>query len=397
MFKRKAVYIVAEIGQNHQGSFEMAKEMIREAKVKRKSIILQPISAFILKSPSLQNCGVDCVKFQKSNLEEKFTTSTLDRPYDSVNAFGATYGSHKRHLELSSAQMKALSDYAKLLKLDFGVSPMDPVSMKEMIELRPSFIKIGSGDANNLPMLMTAAESGLPVILSTGMQKQSAIDRAGEILADTRTDHAVLHCISSYPTDNQDVNLNQMVKLMEKYPVVGYSGHELGYSPSVAAVILGAKMIERHFTLDKTLKGSDHNCSLDPVDMNKFVQLVRAWEDSTIGLVCGNVQKCYKGIDFFPDIDEKYFNEFIQSVMGTTRTEEIFYCEKLCQDKLGKSLVYKRSLKSGCVLQEDHLSIKVSDIKGCSPEQYYEMVGQRLLCDVGKNEPIHKEHVIIVK
>lgn len=335
---------------------------------------------------------MDAVKFQKSNLEEKFTESALNRPYNSANAFGATYGDHKRHLEFSCDQMRSLKEYSELIGLDFGVSPMDPLSIKEMIEMKPDFIKIGSGDTNNFPMLRTVADCGLPVIISTGMQKQSTIERAVEIIQQKTDNFAVLHCISSYPTEVQDINLKQMLRLKKQYPVVGYSGHELGFFPSLAAVYLGARIIERHFTLDKGMKGSDHKCSLDPVDMKGFVSIVRKWEEFTEGKDI--IQKFHHGIDFFPSIPESSFHEYIDLVSGSPRGEAIYPCEQPCFDKLGKTVVFKRALRSGVILREDDLCIKVAEEKGVSAEDHGGIISRKLQLDVVKDQVVQEGYLI---
>lgn len=290
--------------------------------------------------------------------------------------------------------MKELKEFAAELQIDFGVSPMDPISMNEMIDLRPAFIKIGSGDTNNFPMLETAAESNLPLIVSTGMQKQSTIRRVIELLQERSVDFSLLHCISSYPTQDQDINLNQMRYLMEEFPNVriGYSGHELGFNPSLAAVMLGARIVERHFTLDKTMKGSDHKCSLEPEELKKFVELVRRREKLPI-FKGSEIRKFFNGVDFFPDIEDVNFGSFIQDILGSPRSELIYACEQLCQDKLGKSIVFASDLQSGTVLKMEDLAIKVSGEKGIAPEDFKEVVGCKLRINVEMDQAVQREFI----
>ncbi|GAB0100696.1 Sialic acid synthase [Sergentomyia squamirostris] len=247
-------FIIAEIGQNHQGNVNTAKEMIRKA----------------------AECGVDCVKFQRSNLEAKFTKSALDRLYPSPNSFGATYGDHKKFLEFSSEDFRELKTFTEDCGLIFSASAMDPVALDELISLEVDFIKIGSGDANNFPLLEKGKLSGRPLIISTGMQDQGTIERINELIGEEP--FGLLHCVSCYPTSPEDANLQLIPEFRKNFrqATVGYSGHELETEIiSLAAVAMGAKILERHFTLGKSLKGSDHKCSLEPQEMKKLVKNIR--------------------------------------------------------------------------------------------------------------------------
>lgn len=290
-------------------------------------------------------------------------------------------------------QMKQLRECAQLAQIDFGVSPMDPVSMREMIDLGPSFIKIGSGDTDNFSLVEMAAKSELPIILSTGMQTNRTINRAVELLKKWSRNYAVLHCISSYPTAESDINLNQMLCIMQNNPnaVVGYSGHEVGFLPSLAAVALGARIIERHFTLDKTLKGSDHKCSLDSSELSRFVALVRASERvATLESHCPKIQitKWFQELELSSDCNEKHMD----NLMGTPRSDSIYPCEESCKNKLGKSIVYRNALKSGACLQSTDLCIKVSNEKGISPNEIDCTLGQVLGINVDKDQVLRYDH-----
>uniref|UniRef100_A0A182SV64 PseI/NeuA/B-like domain-containing protein n=1 Tax=Anopheles maculatus TaxID=74869 RepID=A0A182SV64_9DIPT len=171
-------FIVAEIGQNHQGSLRTAKQMIKAAK----------------------ECGADCVKFQRSNLTEKFTASALARPYTGPNSWGSTYGEHKEWLEFSIDQYRELQAFATANGILFTASAMDGASYRELEEqLCVPFIKIGSGDADNVPLLRYAANRSTPLIISTGMQNWNHIGTIYSLFRH-RKDVALLHCVSSYPT-----------------------------------------------------------------------------------------------------------------------------------------------------------------------------------------------------
>lgn len=216
-------FVIAEIGQNHQGDLEVAKRMIAEAKA----------------------AGADCVKFQKSCLREKFTQNALQRQYDGPNSWGKTYGDHKQFLEFTIEQYKLLQSYANELDIIFTASAMDIQSLHDLYELNVPVIKIGSGDANNIPLLATAAKSTVPLIISTGMQHETMVHRIVQIMRDNnKSNYCLLHCVSSYPTAPSDVHLRMLYTYRSCFPNVclGYSGHELGTAISTAAVVIGAEV-----------------------------------------------------------------------------------------------------------------------------------------------------------
>lgn len=219
-------FIIAEIGQNHQGNIEIAKQMIAEAKA----------------------AGVDCVKFQKSCLSEKFTKNALHRPYDGPNSWGKTYGDHKEYLEFNLNEYKLLQQHANTLDVLFTASAMDIISLHDLNDLNVPVIKIGSGDANNIPLLVTAAQMQTPLIISSGMQDETMVRRIAQIMNNyAKTNYCLLHCVSAYPTLPNDVNLRLLCKYHEYFPNIclGYSGHEQGTAISTAAALFGAKVCPR--------------------------------------------------------------------------------------------------------------------------------------------------------
>lgn len=219
----KNVYVIAEIGQNHQGDIEIAKQMIVAAK----------------------KAGADCVKFQKSCLHEKFTKAALERHYDSPNAWGRTYGAHKQYLEFNLEQYKLLQQFAHEQNIEFTASAMDRQSLLDLIDLNVPVIKIGSGDANNIPLLIEAAKLSKPLIISTGMQTQSMVNRIVDIMNDSgKTNYCLMHCVSAYPTPAENVQLRLLYEYRKQFPniCIGYSGHEQGMAISTAAVALGVKV-----------------------------------------------------------------------------------------------------------------------------------------------------------
>jgi len=272
-----------------------------------------------------KECGADCVKFQKSDLQAKFTPSVLNRPYQSPHAFGKTYGEHKKFLEFTKEQYVQLKAYAESLPIHFSASAMDEVSLDFLVQLQVPFLKIGSGDANNFAMLEKAAKTQLPIIYSTGMQDEDTVKRAIGLMSRHNSRICLLQCTSAYPTPFDQVHLRVMTAYQRAFPSspIGYSGHELGLAVSLAAAALGANVIERHFTLDKSLKGNDHACSLDPTQFKSLVDGVREIERAM-------------GVDL----------------------KALQPSEEPCRQKLGKSVVASQLLAVGTVLCSHHLPSK---------------------------------------
>ncbi len=265
-------YIIAEIGQNHQGDLEHAKRLISTA----------------------ADAGVNAVKSQKRHTRTLLTDEEYDRPYESPNAFGETYGVHRDALELSVEEHSELKDYAESLQLAYFVSPWDPVSSAQMTEVGMPIFKIASASITDEETVRGACASGNPVIISTGMSTENQISRCVEWLREEDVEHRyILHCTSTYPSDFEELNLSYMSVLSENFPDcgVGFSGHHKGIAMDVAAVAMGAKIIERHFSLDRTQRGGDHAASLEPSGLKKLVRNVRALEKA----IGDGTKKIYDG------------------------------------------------------------------------------------------------------
>ncbi|XP_030752596.1 sialic acid synthase [Sitophilus oryzae] len=329
-------FVIAEIGQNHQGDINIAKELIKIAK----------------------ECGADCAKFQKTCLTEKFTVSGLNRPYKSVNSWGDTYGAHKAYLEFSHEEFIELQNYAQEINILLTASAMDPESLNFLKEITVPFIKIGSGDSNNLLLIEQAALTGIPLVISTGMINFDTVKRIYDLVSKYHNNFALLHCVSAYPTPYENINLNVLNAYIKEFPdiVIGYSGHEIGIQPTVCAVAIGAKIIERHITLDKKQKGSDHNCSLEPPELKQLIDQIRS----------------------------------IELAMGDS-IKQIQNCELSCYEKLGKSLVYAFDFSKGHKLKKDDLKIKVSYPKGLDGLLFDEVVGKNINCNVKSDDPVLSE------
>jgi sialic acid synthase len=253
------------------------------------------------------------------------------------------------------------------------------------------FIKIGSGDTNNVPMMRYMANAGgLPLIVSTGMQTEDTIKKVYDILNNSQVNFALLHCISSYPTPIEDTQLNYISRYQKLFPniPIGYSGHENGIECSMLAILMGARILERHFTLDKNQKGSDHCVSLDPSELRVLVEKVR--------LIERNVQQLPVMLDDLLDVVVE-LNLFDNPLGFITKacqpnndntSKSILPSELMCKHKLGKSLVYSRDISAGQCLIESDVCVKVSEPNGIPAEFYDNIIGKELKCDVSEDHPV---------
>lgn len=247
-------FIIAEIGNNHNGSLDMAFQLIKKAK----------------------EVGADAVKFQVKNIEKCFSKELLDSSYTNEHSFGKTYREHKIALEFSEEQLRQIYDYAKKVDIICFSTPFDTDSVDLLERLDNPMYKISSFHVTDLPLIKHICKTNKPIILSTGMSTIDEIDKAVDLIRKSTNQFVLLHCVSCYPTADDDVNLNVIPSLRTRYDCpVGYSGHERGVAISASAVALGACVIERHFTLDRTMKGPDHASSVEPLGMNHIVTRAR--------------------------------------------------------------------------------------------------------------------------
>ena len=313
-------YIIAEIGLNHNGDVRIAKRLIDEA----------------------VKAGVDAVKFQKRTIGKLLIREWLDKPYGGPNSFGETYGEHRQNLELPEKDWHAIARYTRKKGVDFFASPWDGESADFLATLPMVAMKIASADVTNLPLVETIAGLGFPVIMSTGMSTLSEIDKAVRAITKHTDDLVLLHCVSAYPFDNQHANLRVIQTLQNRYPYpVGYSGHEKsGIVVSLAAVALGACAIERHFTLDHTMKGPDHAASLEPEGMTRLVESIRK----------------------------------LEGALGDGK-KRILEIERSSREKLAKSIVSAREIRKGARISAGDLTVK-SPGNGLKPEYIPRLIGK---------------------
>lgn len=248
--KDSPVFIIAEIGINHNGSIDLAKKMIDIAYA----------------------AGCNAVKFQKRTVEKVYSKEELAMPRESV--FGTTNGDLKRGLEFSFEQYKQIDDYCKKLGIIWFASCWDKDSVDFIEQFNPPCYKIASASLTDDELLLYTRSKGVPILLSTGMSSLEQIEHAIDVLG--KKDLLLFHCTSTYPTNHEEINLNAIPELEKRFGcLVGFSGHERGLIPSTVSVVKGAVSVERHITTDRTLWGSDQAASLEPAGLHRLVRDIR--------------------------------------------------------------------------------------------------------------------------
>jgi len=330
-------YVVAEIGANHQGDLETAKQMIRAAAV----------------------AGANAVKFQKRDNQALFTKEAYDAPYASENAFGASYGEHREALEFGKAEYLELMAEAKKNNIEFFATPWDFPSVDFLEELDVPVYKVASCDLTNTPLLRYIASKKRPTIISTGGGTIEAIDRAVEIVQSEGAPLSVMQCTSGYPPLFEELNLNVIATFRERYPevTIGYSGHDSGIAMGLVAFVLGARIIEKHFTLNRAMKGTDHAFSLEPDGLRKMVRDLQRGRQA----LGDGVKRAYES-------------------------------EAAPLKKLSKMIVAKTDLSAGHVLTEADLDYR-SPGHGIAPADSPLILGKKLSRDVAALTPILEEDV----
>jgi N-acetylneuraminate synthase len=249
------VFVIAEIGINHNGDLEIAKKLIAAAK----------------------QTGCNAVKFQKRTINVVYTQEELSTPRESP--FGKTNGDLKRGLELKLEDYQEIDIFCKDHDILWSASPWDEESVDFLAGFDVPYYKIAAASLTDAGLLRKIKEKGKPVIMSTGMSEMNEIDKAVALL--NKENLVLMHCVSQYPAAPENINLRAMITLKERYgTLVGYSGHELDTVISSAAIGMGACVIERHFTLDRKMWGSDHKASIEPSEMEEMVKNIRLIEQA---------------------------------------------------------------------------------------------------------------------
>jgi N-acetylneuraminate synthase/sialic acid synthase len=316
-------YVIAEIGHNHQGSVEQAKAMVTVAK----------------------DCGANAVKLQKRANRALYTREFFEQPYDNEFSFGSTYGEHREALEFGHDEYVEIQRYARELGITLFATPFDFESADFLAELGVPAFKMASADLVNTPLLRHVAAFGKPMLLSTGGATLEDVDRAVETVRPLNEQLCILQCTAAYPCETEDLNLGVITTLRERYPefVIGLSDHQNGISMALVAYMLGARVIEKHFTLNHAWKGTDHAFSLMPEGLRKLVRDLRR-----VPVALGD------GVKRPLPVEEKPL------------------------EKMGKKLVAARDLELGHLLTADDIAIKSPADGGLPPYELDRLVGRRL-------------------
>jgi sialic acid synthase SpsE len=247
-------YVIAEAGLNHNGSLSLAKELIDVA----------------------ARAGADAVKFQKRTVSILATAETLDAVDERFPSFGKTYREIREFLEFDASDYRVLKEYTKQKGMDFLATAFDIEAADFLEAIGVDYIKVASHSLTNCDLLSHLAKKKIPTILSTGMADLDEIDTAVSIFREVQCPLSIMHCVSAYPTPMDECNLKMIKTLKNRYDLpTGYSGHEIGFFPSIMAVGMGAKLIERHFTIDKDFEGFDHKISLLPNELKLMIEQIR--------------------------------------------------------------------------------------------------------------------------
>jgi len=265
----KSTYIIGEIGQNHNGEVEIAKKLI--------DVVTEPVIDHLFGQKLMP---MNAVKMTRRDLNEELSASEMLRPYENANSFGKTYGEHRAFLELNDEQHFEVYQYAKSKGLEV-VETLCAKGCLSMLRLfTPDRLKVASRDLTNLPLLEVMAETKIPIILSTGMTGKKELDDALNIVTKYHSNISILHCLSQYPSEYQNINLLTISYLKDQYPqfTIGYSDHSIGILMPAVAVGMGAEIIEKHITLDRNMKGTDHRGSLEPEGIWRMMRDIRNTE-----------------------------------------------------------------------------------------------------------------------
>ena len=327
-----SVYIIAEAGVNHNGDINLAYQLVDAAKA----------------------AGVDCIKFQTFKSENLVSHTAQKAEYQKAATGDSSQQDMLKQLELSFDEFVSLKKYCDRKGICFLSTPFDFESIEFLNSIEMPFWKIPSGEVTNYPYLVALAKTGKPVVMSTGMCEMQEIEDAIAVLRENGTsDIKLLHCNTEYPTPYEDVNLRAMKTLRDAFGVeVGYSDHTKGIEVPIAAVAMGASVIEKHFTLDRNMEGPDHKASLEPQELKQMVDSIR------------HIEAALGSGDKRPSPSEK-------KNMAVAR----------------KSIVAAKRIKAGDILTEENITVKRPGT-GICPMRWKEVLGTRAVRDFEEDELI---------
>ena len=312
-------FVIVEIGNNHNGDFSRAIKMIDLA----------------------IEMGADCVKFQMRHLNQVYREKSLNKSGEDL---GTEYIIDLlNRFEFSVDEHRKISEYCQGEGILYMCTPWDEKSVEALESFGVKAYKVASADLTNLPLLDILSKTGKPLIISTGMSREDEVIEVKSFLEKREVKFAFLHCNSTYPAPFQDINLNWIKSLKKIHPLVGYSGHERGTAVSLAALSLGACIIERHFTLDRNMEGPDHAASLEYDEFKTLIKGIRE----------------------------------VETALGSGEKRKLSQGEMINRENLGKSLVSSKNLVSGTIIKPEHIKV-LSPGQGISPLKYDQLIGKEL-------------------
>lgn len=335
LFDNKKTFIIAEIGNNHNGSVTRAKLMIDKA-----------IEA-----------GADCVKFQMRSIKDLYRQKSIQKSGEDL---GTEYILDLlKKYDLSTNQHKEIKNYCDHRRINYLCTPWDIYSAKKLESWGVTGYKVASADMSNRPLINELISYNKPLIISTGMSVDQDVVDLSNYLNEKNVKFFLLHCNSTYPAPFQDINLNWLLEMQKFHNFIGYSGHERGIAVSIAAVALGARVIERHFTLDKSMEGPDHVASLLPEEFKQMVMGIRE----------------------------------LELALGVGKSRQLSQGEMINRENLGKSIVASRAIKLNEIITQNDLMIK-SPGRGLSPLYIEKLVGRKSKRNIAKEDFFYNSDLI---
>ncbi|MBI5409321.1 MAG: N-acetylneuraminate synthase family protein [Nitrospirae bacterium] len=330
-------YVIAEIGHNHQGNLETALKMVKIA----------------------ASYGVQAVKFQKRDNKTLYTKSMYNKPYDNENSYGATYGEHREFLEFGKDEYLELIKCAEENGVEFMSTAFDFKSADFLNDLGITSFKIASADVTNTPLLEYIAKLGKPMFVSTGAADLEEIGLAYDAIIKYNDKLCLMHCIAGYPAEYHNLNLRTIDTLKKEFPeaIIGYSGHDNGILAAIISYMLGATVLEKHFTLNRSWKGTDHKFSLEPEGLRKQIRDLRR-----VDLALGDGKRI------------------------------VYDFEAEAKKKMGKGIYTSRPLSAGTVITWDHICLK-TPTNGTPPYMVDKILGKKLKINLDEEASISLDYV----
>lgn len=333
------VFVIAEIGSNHMGDPDLCCEMIKK----------------------VAECGADAVKLQKRDNRAMFTKTAYGAPYENEWSYGATYGEHREALDnFTPREWELFKALAEKYGLIFFATPFEEYSADFLHGLGVNLWKIASCDVKNVPLVHYVAKFGQPMIISTGGASWADIMRLASIIEPVNPNFALLHCISLYPNKDEDLNLLAITYLRQRYPekLIGFSSHHPGVLPCMLARAMGASIFEVHFTMNRSLKGTDHGFSLEPKGLRQL---------------CEDIKRV-----------TPMLGKAIREIREAEKSGFVL--------KMGKSLYPARALEKGKIVNMDDVVVKSpADPDGLQPYDLSAIIGRELTQDCATGVAFRKE------